>query len=73
MPHLAGLRLDGVYLKGVGIRIEAATRGGALCCPDCGALSARVHSTYVRHLADTGIGGREVRVVLRVRRMFCDQ
>lgn len=73
LPHLAGLQLDRVCLKGVRVRIEASTSGGGVCCPDCGVVSARVHSRYPRHLADAGIGGREVTVVLTVRRLFCDQ
>jgi hypothetical protein len=32
-----------------------------------------VHSRYARHLADAGIGGSEVTIVLTVRRLFCDQ
>ncbi|WP_257035585.1 transposase family protein [Streptomyces sp. 1222.2] len=29
-------------------------------CPACGTLSARVHSRYVRRLADSAVGGRPV-------------
>lgn len=73
LPHLAALSLERVWLKGVRVRIEARVRAARACCPDCGIASARVHSRYVRHLADTGIGGREVILALRVRRLFCDQ
>lgn len=73
LPHLAGLQLDSAYLKGVRVRIEASTRAGTVRCPDCGTASRRVHSRYVRTLVDTGIGGREVTLVLTVRRLFCDQ
>ena len=73
LPHLAGLQLDRVSLKGVGVRIEASTSADMVCCPECGAASARVHSRYRRHLADAGIGGREATLVLTVRRLFCDQ
>ncbi|HEX6075872.1 MAG TPA: ISL3 family transposase [Micromonosporaceae bacterium] len=67
------LRLDRVWLKGVRVRIEARTSAGRAGCPDCGALSVRVHSRYVRHLSDTSVGGREVTLALTVRRLFCDQ
>src|SRR4029453_12696025 len=40
--------------------------------PACGASSARVHSWYQRRLTDTPIGGYQVRLTLRVRRLFCD-
>ncbi|MFI9536901.1 transposase family protein [Nocardia fusca] len=38
----------------------------------CSTPSQRVHSRYRRRLADTAITGREVLIVLRLRRLFCD-
>ncbi|MEU5941747.1 transposase family protein, partial [Micromonospora sp. NPDC047548] len=73
LPHLAGLQLVRAYMKGVRVRVEARTCADVSCCPDCGTASTRVHSRYVRRLVDTGIGGREVTLVLTVRRLFCDQ
>lgn len=73
LPYLAGLQLDRVYQKGVRVRIEARTKAGEACCPDCGAASRLVHSRYVRRLVDAGIGVGEVTIVLTVRRLFCDQ
>jgi len=35
-------------------------------------MSARVHSRYVRRLADAAVAGRRVEIQLRVRRFFCD-
>ncbi|HEY2834651.1 MAG TPA: ISL3 family transposase [Sporichthyaceae bacterium] len=46
-----------------------ATRGG---CTGCGVISRRVHSRYVRTLADAPIAGQRVELALRVRRFFCD-
>jgi transposase len=34
-------------------------------------VSARVHSRYSRRLADAAVGGRQVEIVLAVRRFFC--
>jgi transposase len=73
LPHLAGVVLDRVYLKGTRVRVEARTTGGSGRCPACGTSSRRVHSRYRRHLVDAGISGREATVVLTVRRWFCDQ
>ncbi|MFI8308051.1 transposase family protein [Streptomyces sp. NPDC085927] len=42
-------------------------------CPACGTTSARVHSRYVRRLADSAVGGRPVVIELRVRRSRCRQ
>lgn len=52
--------------------IAARTRELPVTCPDCGRGSARVHSRYSRTLADVAVGGRPVRIVLLVRRLFCD-
>ena len=72
LPHLAGLRVDRVFLKGSTMRIEAATTSPRAECPGCGSMSGRVHSRYERRLADTGIGGRPALLVLTVRRFFCE-
>jgi transposase len=73
LPHLAQLRVDRVFLKGSAVRVEAATTSTHAPCSACGTPSERVHSRYLRRLADTGIGGREVLLGLTVRRFFCDQ
>jgi len=54
------------------IRVTARAPAYSAACPACGARSARVHSWYQRHLADTPIGDHQVRLSLRVRRLFCD-
>src|SRR5262249_423928 len=73
LPHLACLRLDRLFAKGTGIRIEASTISPRATCSGCGVESGRVHSRYVRRLADTGIGGRLVLLILAGRRFFWDQ
>ncbi|MFI7336079.1 transposase family protein [Micromonospora aurantiaca (nom. illeg.)] len=40
-------------------------------CGTCGTWSTTVHGRYVRRLADVGLGGHEVLVVLTVRRFTC--
>jgi transposase len=70
-PHLSGIRVDQVQLKGVTVRIEAHTDAAAAECPDCGVASQRVHSRYPWRLSDWSISGREVLVDVRVRRFFC--
>src|SRR6185312_15231502 len=44
----------------------------AATCPLCRRLSERVHSRYVRELADLPWRGVAVRLRLWVRRFFCD-
>lgn len=52
--------------------ISARTRELPVGCPDCAGVSARVHSRYVRTLADLAVGDRPVSIGLSVRRLFCD-
>src|ERR1700726_965850 len=40
-------------------------------CPLCHRCSARIHSRYVRQVADLPWMGRAVRLELHVRRFFC--
>ena len=53
LPHLTALRLERVWLKGVRVRIDAATTAEQAGCPGCGCPSPRGRSRYVRHLVDT--------------------
>lgn len=43
-----------------------------LTCPCCGSVSTRIHSTYVRTIADVPILQRQFVLRLVVRRGFCD-
>jgi transposase len=40
-------------------------------CPDCGEQSQRIHSHYLRRLADLPWSGQSVAISLRVRRFYC--
>ncbi|MDQ1005990.1 transposase-like protein [Streptomyces sp. V4I23] len=71
-PHLDAVRVERVWSAGGVVRIAARTHELMVACPDCGRGSARVHSRYSRTLADVAVGGRPVRIVLSVRRLFCD-
>ena len=42
-------------------------------CPACHHPSIRVHSAYLRTVADLPAGGCRVKIYLTVRRFFCDQ
>ncbi|WP_433754631.1 ISL3 family transposase [Nocardia sp. CA-135398] len=70
-PHLSGVRVDGVEARGSTVWFDARTDTETAACPTCGTTSGRVHSRYVRYLSDRSVGGREVRIRLRVRRFRC--
>lgn len=57
----------------IGIRAVVATRATEATCPLCGQRSARVHSRYVRQVADVPWHGVPSHLELHVRRFFCDQ
>lgn len=42
------------------------------CCPLCGVHASRIHSTYRRQMADVPCGGQYVRLLVQVRKFFCD-
>ncbi|WP_223279947.1 ISL3 family transposase [Streptomyces sp. SDr-06] len=71
-PHLDAVRVERVWVKNGVVCISARTRELPVGCPDCAAASVRVHSRYVRTLADLAVGGRRVSIGLSVRRLFCD-
>jgi len=52
--------------------IEAHTLRPAMCCPDCGQASTRIHSRYRRLLRDLPLVDQSVRLLLQVRRFFCE-
>lgn len=72
LPHLAGVVVEDAEVAGGLVRVRVHARAGAAQCPSCRQESARVHSHYVRRLADAAIGGRRMVIMLTVRRLFCD-
>lgn len=42
------------------------------CCPLCGTASQRVHSRYIRRMADLPCGGQHLRLLVLVRKCFCE-
>jgi transposase len=71
LPDTAELRLDHLISEPQSITIVVATIRPTACCPACQHPSARVHSRYVRSLADLPWGKTTVRVRLHTRRFFC--
>ncbi len=55
------------------ITILAVSTQTAPCCPLCGTSASRLHSYYSRQLADMPCLGRRVRLIVHVRKFFCDE
>jgi transposase len=72
LPGVGSLRCEQVEIADgvVTVHVRSSKRSGA--CPLCGRRSTRVHSHYLRTLADLPWQGRRVRVRWRSRRFFCD-
>jgi transposase len=70
-PVLADVRVEGVEVRGGGIRVRATTCSETAACPRCSTPSRRVHSRYDRSIADLAVGGRQMSIRLRLRRFRC--
>src|SRR6266487_6783420 len=53
------------------LTIGAVSTQKSACCPLCAPLATRVHSSYTRTLADLPCAGQQVRLLLQVRKFFC--
>jgi transposase len=54
------------------IEIHACCTSTSASCPVCGRPSSRIHSKYMRTLADLPWHGTPIRLELQARRFFCD-
>jgi transposase len=72
-PHLKDVVVDAVGLRGQVVQIGAHVSSVEAGCPGCGVLSRQVHGRYERRLSDVAAGGREVEIVLTVRRFTCPE
>lgn len=55
------------------ITISASSASLSASCPQCHNNSSKVHSGYIRTLADLSLGARKVVVHLDIRRFFCKE
>lgn len=60
-------RIDGV------LRVTVVSTQISSRCPLCGRAASRVHSHYTRQVADLPCGGQPVRLLLQVRKYFCEE
>lgn len=69
----AGLSVDSVVVDGQTIAVTARGSSGIAACPLCMSVSRRIHSRYVRQVADLPCAGRGIRLRLIARRFRCEQ
>src|SRR5438477_6107072 len=65
------LRLERILSSTALITLVVRTAGSSAACPQCGIASGRVHSRYVRKVADLPWHGVAVRLELHARKFFC--
>src|SRR5215207_8180765 len=71
LPKAPGLKLQEVAINAETVSLSVESTCPSAACPLCGQETARLHSHYLRTLADLPWGGRSVRLSLRVRRFRC--
>jgi transposase len=67
-----GLVVEHVTGASDAIVVTARSSAGVALCPTCNSPSRRVHSRYVRQVADLPCTGRPVRIRISTRRFCCD-
>jgi transposase len=68
-----GLEVVGSEVTDQEITLTVVSTQQNPCCPLCGRSASRVHSQYRRQLTDMSCAGRRVRLILQVRKFFCDE
>jgi transposase len=53
------------------VTFRVRAKAGDAACSGCGRRSSRVHARYQRQLADLPLGGRQVQIIVHVRRFKC--
>ena len=72
-PDAPQLRFETIEFDPQCITLQLTSTQATPTCPDCGHAAQRLHSGYVRTLADLPWADLAARLLLRVRRFFCDQ
>jgi transposase len=71
LPDVSELELVCLRQQDGAIQMELRTAGSSAVCPECHTPSRRVHSRYLRKLADLPWQGIPVVLQLQSRRFFC--
>jgi transposase len=71
LPLPEGLWIEQIQLTPTGLTLTVIATHPTSCCPLCSQWSSSVHSHYQRTVGDVPCGGRQVQLVLCVRRFYC--
>jgi len=67
-----GLVLAETSVTGQALPLFLVATAPTAMCPLCGHASLHIRSSYIRHVADVPYAGRQVQLILRVRKFRCD-
>jgi transposase len=67
-----GLEVTSIETTENELIISTMSTQSSVCCPLCSSAATRVHSRYTRHIADLPCAGQQVRLLLQMRKFFCD-
>jgi len=67
-----GLEVTSIEMTDDELTICAVSTQQSACCPLCSSPATRVHSHYTRTIADLPCAGHHVRLLVRVRKFFCE-
>ncbi|MGY4984070.1 ISL3 family transposase [Streptomyces sp. 900105755] len=70
-PSIANVAVLSVDVNIAIVRVDAKCTTTGAACPECGAWSTHVHTSYLQFPADVPSAGRRVVLQLRVRRFRC--
>jgi transposase len=67
-----GLEVAETSVTGPVLTLSLVATATTARCPFCGQESTHIRSTYTRHVTDVPCAGRQVQLILRVRKFRCD-
>ena len=67
-----GLVVEQIHAEPQQVTIAVHSAHRSVACPSCGTISSRVHSHYLRQVADLPLAGQRVQLLIQARRFRCD-
>ena len=71
LPLSEGLLIERIDATETTLTVAVVATAASATCPLCACTSARIHSLYTRSVADVACGGRQVKLILSLRKFFC--
>ena len=71
LPLPDGMLIEQIQITEAGVLISVVATHPTSCCPLCSSFSSSIHSIYSRTLQDVPCAGRQIQLLLTVRRFFC--